>query len=114
MQQVAQYFAPLLQQHFPGSARIPQQLISEPSTGKDTKLWSNITIRGLWQHQIDAIIDVRVTNSDSALYRNRTIKNNLEAQESRKKKNYLNVCQENCKSFAPSVVTVDGVFGQEA
>eukprot|EP00957_Ditylum_brightwellii_P174275 13268523-Ditylum_brightwellii.AAC.1 len=31
-----------------------------------------------------------------------------------KRKKYLKLCQENRENFTPFVVTVDGVFGQEA
>eukprot|EP00957_Ditylum_brightwellii_P008930 676140-Ditylum_brightwellii.AAC.1 len=58
-------------------------------TDKDGKLWGGVSIRGLWQRQMDVIIDVRVTNLDAKSYLSKMVKKCLEDQEKEKKDKYL-------------------------
>eukprot|EP00957_Ditylum_brightwellii_P138795 10579738-Ditylum_brightwellii.AAC.2 len=49
------------------------------------ELRGNISIQGSWQWQMEAIIDVRVTNSDAKSYLSTSVKSCLDDQEKEKR-----------------------------
>eukprot|EP00957_Ditylum_brightwellii_P203521 15334995-Ditylum_brightwellii.AAC.1 len=59
--------------------------IFDTSNDEDTQLCRDVSICGLWQHQMDTIFDVRAINSDMKSYKNQTVGDHLEAQEKEKK-----------------------------
>ena len=60
------------------------------------------------------IIDIRVTDLDSASSRTREPDKVLLSQETAKKNKYLAACEARRCSFTPFVVSTDGLFGTEA
>eukprot|EP00957_Ditylum_brightwellii_P202372 15329844-Ditylum_brightwellii.AAC.1 len=70
-------------------------------------------IRHLWKHQVDTIIDVRITDTDAKSYISRPLETVLAAQEKEKGK-YLNSCLEQNRHFSPFVIYVDVMLGKEA
>eukprot|EP00957_Ditylum_brightwellii_P201159 15324330-Ditylum_brightwellii.AAC.1 len=64
--------------------------------------------------ETEAIINVRVTNSDGKSYLLNMVKKCLEDQEREKKDKYLKLCMEQRKDFIPFVCIVDGVLAHEA
>eukprot|EP00957_Ditylum_brightwellii_P043337 3285051-Ditylum_brightwellii.AAC.1 len=75
------------------------------SADKVGKLRGDISTRGLWQRQMEAIIDVRVTNLDAKSYLLKTVKKCLEDQEKEKNDKYLKLCMEQRKDFTPFICT---------
>ena len=63
---------------------------------------------------MDAIIDVRITDTDARSYPKRDPKKVLQSQEKEKKKKYLDQCLLQRQDFFPFVVSVDGLIGSKA
>ena len=78
----------------------------------DTSDRGDVLCRGLWSNGQDAILDIRVTDTDQASYVKRDPEKVLQSHE--KKKKYLRPCQHQRRSFTPFVMSVDGLLGQEA
>jgi hypothetical protein len=74
----------------------------------------DLLIRGFWENGMDAIIDVRITDTDAKSYASRDPKKILQSQEKEKKKKYLDRCLLQRRAFTPFVVSVDGLIGYEA
>jgi hypothetical protein len=74
----------------------------------------DILIRGLFERGKETIIDVRVTDTDAASYRNKDPDKVLATQEKEKKRKYLQPCLDQRRSFVPFVVSTDGMLGFEA
>ena len=74
----------------------------------------DLLIKGFWDNGMDAIIDVRITDTDAKSYRTRDPKKVLQSQEKEKKKKYLDQCLLQRRAFTPFVVSVDGLIGYEA
>ena len=89
-----------------------------PSTNARTPVETDdrgdVLIRGLWSNGQDAIIDIRVTDTDQTFAGMRDPKKVLQSQEKEKKKKYLSACQKQRRAFTPFVISVDGLLGQEA
>jgi hypothetical protein len=77
-------------------------------------LRGDILVRGLFQRGLESIVDVRVTDTDAASYRNRDPAKILANQEKEKKSKYLQSCLDQRRSFIPFVVSTDGMLGYEA
>jgi hypothetical protein len=74
----------------------------------------DLLIRGFWARGTDAIIDVRVTDTDAKSYRSKDPHKVLAQQEKEKKRKYLQPCLAQRKHFTPFVVSTDGLLGREA
>eukprot|EP00957_Ditylum_brightwellii_P107093 8171146-Ditylum_brightwellii.AAC.1 len=81
---------------------------------KEGNLYGNLMIHHLWKHQVDAVIDVRITDTDAKSYILHPLETVLAAQEKGKKGKYLNSCLEQNHHFSPFVVSVDGMLGKQA
>lgn len=77
-------------------------------------LVADLGVRGVWQHQAEALFDIRVTDTDAQSYLSRTIPSILASAETQKKQKYHYACQQRHASFTPLVVTTEGIFGNEA
>ena len=69
------------------------------------------SIRGVWQPQTAALLDVRVVDTDAQSHASRTV---LCSAEQEKKIKYSAAVEERRASFTPFVVSVDGVLGHDA
>jgi hypothetical protein len=74
----------------------------------------DLLIQGFWARGKDVIADVKVTDTDAKLYWSGDPHKVLATQEREKKKKYLQSCLEQCKHFAPFVVSTDGLIEREA
>jgi hypothetical protein len=81
-----------------------------PPTGER----GDVSARGFWQRGRTAIIDVRITDTQSRSYRNKDYQKVLAQQEKDKKNQYLRPCLEMRKDFTPLVYSIDGSAGREA
>jgi hypothetical protein len=91
--------------------KLPVQRLS-PSSDKEP---GDLLIRGFWAHGTDAIVDVRMTDTDAKSYWSRDPHKVLATQErEKKKKKYLQSCLEQRKHFTPFAVSTDGLIGREA
>jgi hypothetical protein len=81
-----------------------------PPTGKH----GDAGAHGFWQRGSTAILDVRITDTQSCSYQNKYYQKVLAQQEKEKKNQYLHPCLEMQKDFTPLVYSVDGIAGREA
>eukprot|EP00957_Ditylum_brightwellii_P157562 11992749-Ditylum_brightwellii.AAC.1 len=71
-------------------------------------------IRHLWKHQVDTVIDVRITDTEAKSYILHPLEAVLAAQEKDKKGKYLSSCLEQNQHFSLFVASVNGMLGKEA
>jgi hypothetical protein len=67
----------------------------------------DLLIRGFWARGTDAIVDVRVTDTDAKSYCSPNPHKVLAQQERKKKKKYLTACLEQRRHFTPFVVSTE-------
>lgn len=92
------------------ASRIP----SQRSRHGDDALRGDILVRGLFENGSDTILDVRITDVDSASSKSIAPEKALERHEREKKRKYLEKCRDQRRSFVPFVASTDGLFGREA
>ena len=72
----------------------------------------DISIRGLWQPQAVALLDVRVVDTDAPLHIHRNTVAVLSSAEEKRRK-YNSAAEARRTSFTPFVVSTDGMLGRE-
>jgi hypothetical protein len=77
-------------------------------------LVADLAVRGAWQPQRMALLDIRVTDTDATSYASQPVRSVLAKAESEKKRKYGAVCEQRHASFTPFVISVDGALGREA
>jgi hypothetical protein len=75
---------------------------------------ADLTIRGLWQLQEVAFLDIRVVDSDAASYVDKPAMDVLKAHEEEKVRKYNDSCAAMGGSFTPFVISADGVLAPQA
>jgi hypothetical protein len=63
---------------------------------------------------MNAIIDVRVVDTDAKSYSSRAPEKVLKSAEKVKKNKYLEHCLQQQRAFTPFIISVDGLLGYEA
>jgi hypothetical protein len=86
---------------------------ADDSTGSSA-LVADLSIRGVWQPQTSALLDIRVVDTDAKSYVARPVQNVLLSAETQKKRKYQDACEHRRATFTPFVTSVDGVLGREA
>ena len=74
----------------------------------------DLAIRGLFERGTNAIIDVRITNLDSATSRTRDPLKVLQQHEADKCRKYQAICASRRESFHPFVASADGLLAPAA
>ena len=77
-------------------------------------LIADLSIRGVWQPQTAALLDVCVVDTDTQSYASCTVDAVLCSAEQEKKRKYSAAVEDRRASFTPFVVSVDGVLGHDA
>ena len=75
----------------------------DSSNGADA-LIADLCVRGAWEPQTEVLFDVRVVDTDAQSYRARTPHDVLSTAEGKKKRKYLQACQDRCATFTPLCV----------
>ena len=78
------------------------------------ELRGDLLVRNLWRNGTSCVIDVRMSDTDAKSYRTKDPHQVLKTQENEKKKKYLETCVQMRRDFTPFVLSVDGLFGEEA
>ena len=86
---------------------------ADDSSGRPA-LIADLSIRGVWQPQTAALLDVRVVDTDAQSYASRTVDAVLCSAEQEKKRKYSAAVEDRRTSFTPFVASVDGVLGHDA
>ena len=81
---------------------------------KKGDLRGDLMVRNLWRNGTSCVLDVRMCDTDAKSYRSRDPHKVLLSHEREKKKKYLDTCAETRRDFTPFVLSVDGMFGEEA
>ena len=106
------------QQKLDASSDAPIREENDPTAPMDqtspTSERGDASAHGFWQHGRTAIIDVRITDTQSCSYRNNDYQEGHAQQEKEKKNQYLCPCLEMQRDFIPLVYSVDGIAGREA
>ena len=71
-------------------------------------------IRGLWNLQVDAVIDVKIVDNYSDTYKHKPMTKLLDRWENIKKDKYGKHCNNQRKQFLPFVLSVDGFLWRES
>ena len=74
----------------------------------------DVLIRGLWEPQMDGIVDVRITDTDLKSQRHLDVEKVLAKHEREKKSQYLQPCLQQRRHFTPFICSVDGILAKEA
>ena len=69
-------------------------------------------IRGLWDHQVDAINDVKLGDSDVDTYTYKPMTSLLARWENINKDKHGKHCNNQWKMFLPFVLSIDGMLGR--
>ena len=77
-------------------------------------LRADISFRGVYESQVEASLDIRVTDTDAESLKLKSVLQVLKSQETEKKRKYKRVCEERRLHFTPFVCSVDGATGREA
>ena len=77
-------------------------------------LVADLSVRGMWAAQTEALFDIRVMDTDAQSYTSRTVDSVLLSAKNEKKKKYLQAVEARHASFTPFVTSIDGVLGREA
>jgi hypothetical protein len=77
-------------------------------------LVADLGIRGVWEAQTVALLDIRVVHTDARSYISRSVDSVLSSAETNKKQKYTAACEARRASFTPFITSVDGVLGREA
>ena len=96
------------------------QVIKEPvvreasSLSRSPALVADLSVRGVWVPQAEALFDIRVIDTDAQSYRTQSPIDVLSGAEKDKKKKYLEACSDRRAMFTPLCTSVDGLLGREA
>ena len=71
-------------------------------------------VRGLWDRQVDTIIDVKIGDADADSYKYEPMAALLSRWETIKKDKHGKHCHDQWKHFSPFVLSLDGMQGREA
>ena len=84
----------------------------DPSSN-DVGLRLNLGVRGVWLPQTEALFDIRIIDTDSPSYKQRTLEAALESAPKEKKRIYQKAVEDQRGQFTPFVVSVDGLLHRE-
>ena len=96
------------------------QVVKEPVVREATRspvtpaLVADLSVRGVWTPQSEALFDIRIVDTDARSYCSRPPMDVLSAAEEEKKRKYQSACNDRRALFTPICVSVDGMMGKEA
>lgn len=88
---------------------VKEPIISEGDFG----LRGDLSCRGVWDAQKEALFDIRVVDTDAPSYISRPVTSVLKSAEDEKIRKYSNDCELRHATFTPLVTSVDGVFAPQ-
>ena len=74
-------------------------------------LVADLDVRGVWQPQDLALLDIRVIDTDATSYAARPVRSVLADAEGVKKRKYATACDDRRSAFTPFITSVDGALG---
>ncbi len=70
-------------------------------------LRADVSVRGVYESQVEASIDICVTDTDAESFKLKSVLQVLKIHETEKKRKYKNACDEGRLHFTPFVCSVD-------
>ena len=96
----------------------PSAVRIEPTVREATQTMegrcADISVRGLYESQVEASLDIRVTDTDAESFKLKSVLQVLKLHETEKKRKYKKAFEERRWHFTPFVCSVDGALGREA
>jgi len=92
---------------------LKEPVVCNGSAGNSDTLIANLCICGAWQPQTEALLDIRVIDTDAWSYSACTPLAVLCSAEAEKNCKYSQACHDCCATFTPLCVSFDGVLGPE-
>ena len=111
--EVRDEIADLAQMAFGSSAVRIEPTVRESTTSVEG-LRADFSVRGVYENQVEASLDIRVTDTDAESFKLKSVPQVLKTQETEKKRKYKKACEERRWHFTPFVCSVDGALGKEA
>jgi hypothetical protein len=96
----------------PSAVRI-EPAVREGTTSAEG-LRADISVRGVYESQVEASLDIRVADTDAESFKIKSVLQVLKTRETEKNRKYKKDCEERRWHFAPFVCSVDGALGKEA
>ena len=92
-----------------------EPVVREPdSSCSSLVLVADLAVREVWSPQVDVLLDIHVTDTDTSSYVDQAPLAILRRAEAEKKDKYLKACEERRALFTRLCVTVDSMLGPEA
>ena len=95
-----------------GRTRSKQDIHQESE--EDKYMRGDMMVQGLWDRQVDAIIDIKLGDADTDSYKYEPMEVLLSRQETIKKDKHGKICHDQRKFVLPFVISVDGMLQREA
>ena len=111
--EVRDEIADLAQMAYGTSAVRIEPTVREGTTNAEG-LRADISVRGVYENQVEASLDIRVTDTDAESFKLKSVLQVLKSQEMDKKRKYKKPCEERRWHFTPFICSVDGALGKEA
>ena len=93
---------------------VREPVVREANCSTDTTaLVADLSVRGVWVPQVEALFDIRIIDTDARSYCTRPPITILSNAEMEKKKKYQQPCHDRRALFTPLCISVDGMMGKE-
>ena len=93
---------------------VTKEPVVRRGSGDEDGLICDLAVRGVWNPQTEALLDVRVVNTDAQSYVTRPVVAVLESIARAKKAKHHQACMDRRADFTPFIVSTDGVIHREA
>ena len=93
---------------------VREPVVREADDARIPALVADLGVKGVWQQQSEALLNICVINTDTQSYDQRAVNAILARAEREKKRKYSQATQERHASFSPFVLSVDGLLAREA
>ena len=93
---------------------VTKEPVVRHGSGDEDGLICDLAVRGVWNPQTEALLDVRVVNTDAQSYVTRPVVAVLESIARAKKAKHHQACMDRRADFTPFIVSTDGVIHREA
>jgi hypothetical protein len=94
-------------------SQVKREPIVREASSNSPALIADLSVRGVWLPQSEALFDIRIVDTDAQSYVNRSPSDVLASAEKEKKDKYQQACIERRALFTPLCISVDGMLGNE-
>ena len=95
-----------------------REVVKEPvvrqADESEGALIADLNVRGVWQSQVNALVDIRVADTDAPSHIERTVEAVLATSENEKRRKHSEAAEFRRATFSPFVVSVDGALSRDA